>query len=149
MCYAIGRRRSPRPHFRAEGEPAHHSLLRAAQEESASLSRRSAEEHRDLGNQLAVLPAPNVKKDVDVLRGFLGLLPSDRRYVFEFRHESWFGDDVYERDARARHRAVQEQQEDFKCPSYARQLGDTCGCISSNYNENELSQLGQARHRTT
>ncbi|HEX6627471.1 MAG TPA: DUF72 domain-containing protein, partial [Gemmatimonadaceae bacterium] len=47
-----------------------------------------------LGPILFQLP-PNLKKDIDRFRGFLGLLPSDRRYVFEFRHESWFDDDVY------------------------------------------------------
>ena len=29
------------------------------------------------------------------LEGFVKLLPKDRRYAFEFRHESWFTDEVY------------------------------------------------------
>jgi uncharacterized protein YecE (DUF72 family) len=68
-----------------------------------------------LGPILFQLP-PNLKKDVNRLRGFLGLLPSDRRYVFEFRHESWFDDEVFtalrERDVAM---CVAEQG-DFKCP---------------------------------
>jgi uncharacterized protein YecE (DUF72 family) len=47
-----------------------------------------------LGPILFQLP-PNMKKDVDRLRGFLAMLPADRRFTIEFRHESWFDDDVY------------------------------------------------------
>jgi uncharacterized protein YecE (DUF72 family) len=47
-----------------------------------------------LGPILFQLP-PNLKKDVDRLRAFLGTLPADRRYTVEFRHESWFDDDVF------------------------------------------------------
>ena len=48
-----------------------------------------------LGPILFQLP-PNMKKDVDRLRAFLALLPADRRFTIEFRHESWFDDDVYD-----------------------------------------------------
>jgi uncharacterized protein YecE (DUF72 family) len=47
-----------------------------------------------LGPILFQLP-PNLKKDLDRLRNFLTYLPSDRRYTFEFRHESWFDEDVF------------------------------------------------------
>ncbi|MGZ3436054.1 MAG: DUF72 domain-containing protein, partial [Gemmatimonadaceae bacterium] len=47
-----------------------------------------------LGPILFQLP-PNLKMDLSRFRGFLGLLPPDRRYVFEFRHESWFDEEVY------------------------------------------------------
>ena len=47
-----------------------------------------------LGPVLFQLP-PNFKKDVDVLRSFLRELPSTRA-AFEFRHESWFNDEIYE-----------------------------------------------------
>lgn len=59
---------------------------------------------------------PNLKKDVDRLRGFLGLLPTGRRYTIEFRHESWFDDEVF---AILRDRDVAlcvAEQDDFKCP---------------------------------
>ena len=39
--------------------------------------------------------SPNLKKDTDRLRSFIDTLPSDRRYTIEFRHESWFEDDVF------------------------------------------------------
>jgi uncharacterized protein YecE (DUF72 family) len=46
-----------------------------------------------LGPVLFQLP-PNLRKDLDRLRVFLDTLPFDRRYTIEFRHESWFEDDV-------------------------------------------------------
>lgn len=48
-----------------------------------------------LGPVLFQLP-PNLKKDLDRLRVFLDMLPHDRRFTVEFRHESWFDDDVLE-----------------------------------------------------
>jgi uncharacterized protein YecE (DUF72 family) len=47
-----------------------------------------------LGPLLFQLP-PNLKKDVPRLREFLALLPSQRRAAFEFRHESWFDEEVF------------------------------------------------------
>jgi uncharacterized protein YecE (DUF72 family) len=49
-----------------------------------------------LGSVLFQLP-PNFKKDLGRLDGLLAQLPAGRRWAFEFRHESWFADDVYER----------------------------------------------------
>ncbi|QEL16020.1 DUF72 domain-containing protein [Limnoglobus roseus] len=46
-----------------------------------------------LGPVLFQLP-PNFKKDADRLRGFLALLPAGKRVAFEFRHQSWFDDEV-------------------------------------------------------
>jgi len=48
-----------------------------------------------LGPVLFQLP-PNFKKDLFVLGDFVNGLPSGMRAAFEFRHESWFGDDVWE-----------------------------------------------------
>jgi len=47
-----------------------------------------------LGPVLFQLP-PNFKKDVARLEAFLALVPDDVRAAFEFRNDSWFGDDVY------------------------------------------------------
>lgn len=38
---------------------------------------------------------PFLKKDLPRLREFLSALPADHRSAFEFRHGSWFDDDVY------------------------------------------------------
>ncbi|HEY6805187.1 MAG TPA: DUF72 domain-containing protein [Pyrinomonadaceae bacterium] len=52
-----------------------------------------------LGDQLGVvlfqLP-PNMKKDLERLESFLAVLPPDVKATFEFRHPTWFDDDVLE-----------------------------------------------------
>jgi len=47
-----------------------------------------------LGVVLFQLP-PNMKKDTDRLRTFLDLLSPDTRTAFEFRHETWYDEEVY------------------------------------------------------
>jgi len=69
-----------------------------------------------LGPLLFQLP-PNLRKDVPRLRDFLGLLPRERRAAFEFRHASWFDDEVY--DALRAHDAalcVAEADDDLEVP---------------------------------
>ncbi|HEY2378713.1 MAG TPA: DUF72 domain-containing protein [Gemmatimonadaceae bacterium] len=71
-----------------------------------------------LGPILFQLP-PNMEKDLQRLRGFLGLLPPNRRFTIEFRHESWFDNEVY---AALREHDVAmclNEQEDFACPIHA------------------------------
>ncbi|HEX2931114.1 MAG TPA: DUF72 domain-containing protein [Candidatus Binatia bacterium] len=46
------------------------------------------------GPVLFQLP-PHLRKDMDRLKNFLALLPEDRAVAFEFRHASWFADEVY------------------------------------------------------
>lgn len=48
-----------------------------------------------LGPVLFQLP-PFLRCDVERLRNFVTGLPNDTKYAFEFRHESWFSDPVYE-----------------------------------------------------
>ena len=68
-----------------------------------------------MGPVLFQLP-PNMTKDLQRLRGFLGLLPPNRRCAIEFRHESWFEDDVlsalHDHDVAL----CVAEQDDFKCP---------------------------------
>ena len=47
-----------------------------------------------LGALLFQLP-PNLKKAADRLAALLALLPADLRAAFEFRHASWFDEEVY------------------------------------------------------
>ena len=49
---------------------------------------------RQLGPTLFQLP-PNMKKDHAKLKAFLARLPHRWRAAFEFRHDSWFDDEVY------------------------------------------------------
>jgi uncharacterized protein YecE (DUF72 family) len=79
----------------------HHARLKPeAAELVAHLIRTVSVLDERLGPILFQLP-PNLKKDIDRLRGFLALLPSDRRCTIEFRHESWF-DGEAEAELRAR-----------------------------------------------
>ena len=48
-----------------------------------------------LGPVLFQLPA-DMTKDADRLRAFLEMLPRDRRFTIEFRHESWFDDEIFD-----------------------------------------------------
>lgn len=50
---------------------------------------------RRLGPILFQLP-PQFRFDPAILTRFLGELPADLRYAFEFRHTSWLNDSVYE-----------------------------------------------------
>jgi uncharacterized protein YecE (DUF72 family) len=48
-----------------------------------------------LGPILFQIP-PNLKADIPLLEAFAQLLPQAYQFAFEFRHESWFADPVYE-----------------------------------------------------
>ena len=72
-----------------------------------------------LGPILFQLP-PNLKKDLDRLRVFLERLPADRRYTVEFRHESWFDDDVFAALKNANVALCISEQAEFTTPVVAR-----------------------------
>ncbi|BCD62611.1 hypothetical protein NitYY0826_C1493 [Nitratiruptor sp. YY08-26] len=48
-----------------------------------------------LGVILFQLP-PSLHKDLDLLASFLHILPPSYRYAIEFRHNSWYEEDIYE-----------------------------------------------------
>jgi uncharacterized protein YecE (DUF72 family) len=72
----------------------HIQRLKAADDSVEYFLRVAGELKERLGPLLFQLP-PNMKKDLARLRDFLALLPSTRRAAFEFRHESWFDDEVF------------------------------------------------------
>ncbi|BCS55237.1 DUF72 domain-containing protein [Geobacter sp. SVR] len=47
-----------------------------------------------LGALLFQLP-PGLRRDLPLLREFLAPLPRGQRVAFEFRHQSWFGDELF------------------------------------------------------
>ncbi len=73
----------------------HHKRLKDAGEEVAYFFRVAASLGGRLGPALFQLP-PNLKKDLPRLETFLGWLPAGSRAAFEFRHASWFEEDVFE-----------------------------------------------------
>ncbi|MBE9469751.1 MAG: DUF72 domain-containing protein [Chloroflexi bacterium] len=57
------------------------------------LSRARLLQHK-LGPLLYQLP-PNMKRNDELLQNFLSLLPPEQQHVFEFRHQSWIDDAVF------------------------------------------------------
>ena len=81
--------------IKASQKITHYTRLKAEGESMVQfLLKNTALLGEKLGPILFQLP-PNLKKDVPRLQNFLTYLPSDRRYTFEFRHESWFDEDVF------------------------------------------------------
>lgn len=69
-----------------------------------------------LGPILFQCPA-DFTKDLLRLRAFLALLPSERRFTMEFRHDSWFDDEVFA-ELRARDVALCIcEQDEFRSPA--------------------------------
>ncbi len=73
----------------------HHKRLKEAGSEVAYFFQTAATLGERLGPALFQLP-PNLKKDLPRLEAFLAVLPEGARAAFEFRHASWFEDDVVE-----------------------------------------------------
>jgi uncharacterized protein YecE (DUF72 family) len=73
----------------------HQKRLKEAGEVTATFVRTVGALGDKLGPLIFQLP-PFMKKDVARLNEFLSLLPSGLKTTFEFRHESWFTDDVFE-----------------------------------------------------
>ena len=72
-----------------------------------------------LGPMLFQLP-PNFKKDLPRLEEFLKLLPSTVRAAFEFRHASWFDDEVFDLLRRRKVAlCIAEADDDLKVPFVA------------------------------
>ena len=72
----------------------HHKRLKEAGDEVAYFFGVAATLGERLGPALFQLP-PNLKKDLPRLEAFLGTIPEGRRAAFEFRHASWFEEDVF------------------------------------------------------
>ncbi|HLH56182.1 MAG TPA: DUF72 domain-containing protein [Verrucomicrobiae bacterium] len=69
-----------------------------------------------LGPVLFQLP-PNMKKDSQRLRDFLRLVPASNRSAFEFRHQSWFDQEIF--DLLREHKAalcIAEAENDLQIP---------------------------------
>jgi uncharacterized protein YecE (DUF72 family) len=105
--------------LKAPQQITHRQRLRAAGDSVSGLLDVAGALKKRLGPLLFQLP-PNLKKDVPRLRAFLALLPSRRRVAFEFRHPSWFDDEVFGllRDHRAA-LCIAEAENDLEVPFVA------------------------------
>lgn len=72
----------------------HQKKLAGTEEDVAHLFEVAAALGEKLGPVLFQLP-PYARKDAAKLQTFIASLPSDARVGFEFRHASWFDDEVY------------------------------------------------------
>ncbi|MEE8105330.1 MAG: DUF72 domain-containing protein [Planctomycetota bacterium] len=81
--------------LKASGRVTHKKRLKDADDELAYIIKNARELGDRLGPMLFQLP-PYLKKGADRLAGFLKTLPEDFRAAIEFRHESWFDDEIYE-----------------------------------------------------
>jgi uncharacterized protein YecE (DUF72 family) len=73
----------------------HRKRLKDAGDMLAKFLEVAARLKRRRGPLLFQLP-PNFKKDVQRLHAFLQILPAKHRAAFEFRHASWFDDEVFQ-----------------------------------------------------
>jgi len=73
----------------------HQKRLKDVEDETDYLLSTASVLEQRLGAVLFQLP-PFLKKDVPRLTEFLHLLPTTTRCAFEFRHDSWFDDEVYD-----------------------------------------------------
>lgn len=99
--------------LKASRKITHFKRLKPESEEELRYLLKTASVLREkLGPTLFQLP-PNLKVDLERLQTFLGFLPRRWRAAFEFRHASWFTDEIYDA-LRAANAAlvVAETQED-------------------------------------
>lgn len=101
-----------------------------------------------LGPLLYQLP-PNMKRNDGVLESFLSILPRQHRHVFEFRHESWIDNNVFELLRRYNAGLCVFDMPGFTCPlvvtadfAYIRFHG-SIGLYSSSYSDEELSDWAE------
>ncbi len=73
----------------------HIKRLKECEEEAGYLFKTAKTLGERLGAILFQLP-PSLRKDTPRLKDFLKQIPARSNAAFEFRHESWFGQDVYD-----------------------------------------------------
>lgn len=72
----------------------HFKKLRGCEEVLAQFWEAAGNLQEKLGVLLFQLP-PYLRKDIPLLKDFLASLPREMKSAFEFRHESWFGDELF------------------------------------------------------
>jgi len=80
--------------LKATQEITHFKKLRGCDDVMTRFWEAASTLNEKLGPVLFQLP-PYFKKDLPVLNKFLASLPLGMKCAFEFRHESWFSEDVY------------------------------------------------------
>ena len=117
----------------------HHQKLKDVDDSLAYLLKVCAALEHRLGPILFQLP-PFFRKDVPRLRDFCALLPKDCRAAFEFRHASWFDDEVYQvvRDKEAA-LCIAEADDDLQVPFVSTATWGYLRLRRPDYGDTELS----------
>jgi uncharacterized protein YecE (DUF72 family) len=102
--------------LKATQQITHRKRLKDAQEAVSFFLQVATTLGDRLGPVLFQLP-PNLKKDLPRLTDFLALLPPSCRAAFEFRHESWFDDEVFGALSSARAALCWEEDEELATPN--------------------------------
>jgi uncharacterized protein YecE (DUF72 family) len=121
----------------------HKQRLKESEDSVAYLFKVAAALEDRLGPVLFQLP-PFLRKDLLRLRDFLQLLPAGRRVAFEFRHASWFDDEVY--DALRAHGAamcIAEAEGDLEVPFVATAPWGYIRLRRPDYGDRELTSWGR------
>jgi uncharacterized protein YecE (DUF72 family) len=117
----------------------HIKRLKTADEPMKKFLENTDHLYNKLGPLLYQLP-PNMKSDKALLEDFLYILPRQYRHVFEFRHSSWFTDNIFDLLRYYDAGFCVYDMPDFSCPviatndtGYIRFHGSRalyCGCYS-------------------
>jgi uncharacterized protein YecE (DUF72 family) len=107
------------------------------------LLRNTATLGAKLGPILFQLP-PNLQKDLERLKAFVALLPGDRRFTIEFRHESWFDDAVFDTLRDHDIALCVAEGEEVRCPNVATA---TWGYLRLHRQDYDDTMLAEWRHR--
>lgn len=126
----------------------HIKRLKDAEEPLQNFLARAGFLQHKLGPLLYQLP-PNMRRDDERLEAFLSILPSRYHHVFEFRHESWIDDNVFQTLRRYNVGLCVFDMPGFTCPvvatadfAYVRFHG-SAGLYWSCYSDEELSQWAE------
>ncbi|HIE16991.1 MAG TPA: DUF72 domain-containing protein [Dehalococcoidia bacterium] len=126
----------------------HIKRLKDAEEPLENFLGRAGFLQHKLGPLLYQLP-PNMKRDDKRLEAFLSILPAQYCHVFEFRHESWLDDSVFQMLERYNVGLCVFDMPGFTCPvvatadfAYVRFHG-SAGLYWSCYSDEELSQWAE------
>lgn len=124
----------------------HQKRLKEAGEEVAYFFGSASILGDRLGAVLFQLP-PNLKKDLPRLAAFLELLPAGSRCAFEFRHTSWFEEDLFE-TLRSRGAALCiAEDEDLATPLEATASWGYLRLRRQDYGEKELQEWAERIRR--
>lgn len=95
-----------------------------------------------LGPILVQLP-PSLKADSETLKQFVRLLPPNDRFAFEFRHESWFSEEIFDILRDHNTALCLAESEDRETPEVLTADFVYFRLRKPEYSENELEQIAQ------